>query len=126
MNLTEFNRKNVSANIRVKQGKPKVYLTKQGYVIVNLNACKVMGLKAGDLVAITQDVDAPENWYIHKSENGFALCEQGNRGLRFMRKSLVKAIVQDCFGWDADETYTFRLAPPTEVDDKMFYGMIIC
>jgi hypothetical protein len=107
-------------------GIAKISFTKAGTVYVNRYGVIATGFKPGDKVALSQDEDNPENWYIHLDKDGFELRENSKKDNLLLNHSDLIRTFKSCFDLDFKVTTTCNLATiPEEVDGVNYFGILI-
>jgi hypothetical protein len=109
---------------------PRVSFTKAGIIQFNKQACELIGLKAGDKVTLSQDDDAPQNWYFFKDkQHGFELrAAYKDAGCIFNHKELVLAFLGS-WGKDPKISHKIKVAgQPTlikgDTAKTQYWGLI--
>ena len=135
MKLKEFNENTLPKQWGKAEQRPKISFAKSGNISFNRAATRLMGVVPGSKIAIGQDEDAPENWYVYESPKGYQLRGKSdwekNGALCFshqlLRKDFYKANeFTDSDNEIIDETKTFTLCnEPIKVKgDKTIYFLI--
>ncbi len=108
-------------------GKASVGFNKAGTINLNEKACERLELKTGDKIAIAQDEESPENWYIFKHEEGFDVrATSDKKGFVFNHSSLCKEIFK-FFELSTDKSHRFLLAEEetkNEDDTTIYWGLL--
>ena len=128
MKLTQYSAKTFPKTSDYKDSAAKIKFTKAGYIAFNHPLCALAGLKIGDTVCVAQDEDQPENWYIYKHPDGYALKPHSNkkqRDLVFAYRALIKEVFS-CFEFPLDKGQYFEIdaTPVTLKGDKTIYWKI--
>lgn len=87
----------------------RLTFVKNGVLNINAVAAEIMKLKAGDKIALSQDERKPENWYIHKSPNGFQVRDSN----KWQKKAGCAGLMEiycEAFEKKADKNISFTIA----------------
>lgn len=110
---------------------PRITFATKGCIRLNPSAVKLMGLKHGDKITMSQDEEATENFYLFKDqEHGFEVrTASDKKSLIFNHSSLVGAFLE-AVGRDSSITQRFLLAgtPTVMAGDKaktQYWGILI-
>lgn len=109
----------------------KVAFGKSGTISFNAPACGLMGLNPGDKISLSQDEEAPENWYLFKDKNhGFEVRGgYDGKGCVFNHRTMVETFLE-AIGKPTNETISFLIAgqPTTLKGDKsgtQYWGILV-
>ncbi len=125
MKLKIFTKENTG---HVRSSKPGINLNTAGSFTLNKSAAEIMQLKVGDAVAIAQDEDDEDNWYVFKckSDEGFIVrpCNGKNidGGLSFNSSFIMRKILKAA-GINHHTSMLISIEP--NVDGKIKYYPII-
>lgn len=130
MKLKTFHKENTV--VSGKGSLPTIsFCVKTGVIKISARAVADMGLKTGQVIAISQDEDSPNDWYLHDEEKGFALLIKGNSkrskiaSLGFSSKDICRKIL-DCTEFKLDHDKTIQMNLDTEAtkhQDRYLYAI---
>lgn len=96
-----------------------------GIIRLNRKMVDLCQFKNGDLVAISQDENKPENWYLHRDNRGFALSADKSgkkKSMTFFSKDLVSRILEITHFRNEACTIGMNMSPePIEIDGVDYY-----
>lgn len=125
MNLTIFNAETTPKSQFGRSSAPSISFSKGGGIAVGRSACGLIGLHEGDKVALGQDPDNPEDWYLFKSKDGFDLrTPSTGYGLMFQNSGLRRMVIES-LGLPVDQGHRFLIAGQPTVIDKVKYFAIL-
>lgn len=75
---------------------------------INKIAAQLLGIKAGDSIAVCQDEEEPGNWYIYKSAEGFNVAQSNEHQFK-VSTQLFKQSWCECFELSIEENYKFTI-----------------
>lgn len=123
MNLNKFNKENMAG---LRTGECCIRFNKAGACTISQAAVIELGLQSGDKIAIFQDQDTPEDWYMMVGDaGGFPLRDTGkdSKALAFNSAIMAKTIM-DAFGMVDNKSVSFKLATePTHVETQAWGGV---
>jgi hypothetical protein len=106
----------------------KISFCKSGLIQLNKAACTNLALSPGDKIAIAQDEDDPNNWYLFKHKEGFELRGKDFErigSLTFNHKILIQTFL-DAFELPLDQTYSFLISGESTVIEKTYcWGILV-
>ncbi len=120
MKFTKFDKSNMS---NVRTGEAIIRFATKGANSISKTAAEGIGLTEKDKVAILQDNDNPEDWYLIKDkENGFPLREYSNGQFCFNCSAMARAIIK---AFDLDTTsVSFKIQTDGQKCDDIKGGQI--
>jgi len=124
MKLIKFDTTNCAATTR--KGENAITMRRSGVISLNGGTIELTKLKAGDAIAILQDEENPEDWYITKDPDGFTLRNGGkaSKCLNANNASFVNKML-DALGIHTEAGVRFQLAPqPTKEGNMILHGII--
>lgn len=124
MKLKTFNIQNTM--VGTKNAYPFLSLClKSGLIKLSHRLVQEMQCKEGDKIALSQDQEKPDNWYIHREENGFELKSKGKSNvdaLGFSSKDLCRRILERTEFRENAITVIMNVdTNPLEVEDLVLY-----
>jgi hypothetical protein len=124
MKLIKFDKTNCAATTR--KGENAITVRRCGTISLNIGCLRLTKLKAGDSIAILQDEQNPEDWYIAKDPDGFTL-RNGSKASKCLianNSSFVNKML-DALGIHTESGVRFQLAPqPTKEGNMILHGII--
>ena len=124
MKLIKFDKTNCAATAR--KGENAITMRRSGVISINGGSIQLTKLKAGDAIAILQDEDNPEDWYLTKDDDGFLLRDGGkaSKTLNANNSAFVNKMF-DALGIHTEAGVRFQLAPqPTKEGKMILHGII--
>lgn len=96
MKLKTYNSENLPVS---SKSKPTMYINqKSGVFHFNANACERLKLKAGESIEFHQDEENNKDWFISKSNSGFAVRNKDkssdSMGVTFNNTTLAKLLFE--------------------------------
>ena len=105
MKLLQFNKTNMGGRI----GDPNIRFNRKGAITISKAAAEGIGLDDQCAVAIFQDEEAPEDWYLAKvKDGGFALRGSESGSLIFNSAAMAKTVL-DALGHDEQQCVIFPI-----------------
>lgn len=121
MKLITFDATNT---LNYRRGEATIRFNKKGPNSISTEACKNLGLKDGDCIAIHQDDENPSDWYISADSNGFKLRLQSaqSKGLYFNSAAIANTIL-DALGVE-EISKVFKMGEIVTVKKVNYYTII--
>jgi hypothetical protein len=99
-----------------------------GTITLNSAARTLTGYKHGDTVALFNDEESPEDWYIGKDQNGFVLKAKDEQldssMLQFRCTALTQTLVES-LKLPAANSYSILMAgQPTKIAKNVYWGIL--
>lgn len=110
----------------VRNGESIIHFNRKGANTISNTAIAEIGFEEGDRIAIVQDEDNPEDWYLTEEAKGFLLrkANKHSRALMFNNAHISNLII-DASGIDA-ATASFKLITKPVMNGKLkLYPIII-
>jgi hypothetical protein len=121
MNLLTFDTENM---VSTRKGDALISFSRAGLNTISKAGAERTKYEGGDMVAIHQDKDNPEDWYISLSEAGFPLRDDKGEGrLNFNSKTMADTIL-DALEINEDRASFFIAGQPTEIDEVNYWAIL--
>lgn len=127
MKLTVFDSTTLpQGTFGTRSGAPSVTFQNKGAIRLNAAAADLIGVKAGDKIAIAQDEENPADWYVFAHPEGYELRLFSDKKSLGFNNTPLKNTFYECFSIDA-ETKGVRLllaGQPTKVGKDTYWGLL--
>lgn len=111
-------------NTRSRHSEPFLTFGKNGAVTISQEAAKILELKNGDSIVISQDEEGPKDWYIAKGCDDIIVRDKGSGSLLFNSASIGIELKKST-GLNINKSVRFRMAnEPTLQDGVKWYALI--
>jgi hypothetical protein len=117
MQLKKYDSLNAFAT---RKGISTISFSEAGGISISGEACEKIGLSAGDRVSLFQDETKPEDWYLAKDKDGFALRQSSSKakGCSFNSAAICEKVLESV-SWKEKKSPVFRLVTEATTVNKM-------
>lgn len=121
MNLTTFDASNM---VTQRKGDATIFIARSTACTLSKAAVAATGYGGGDLIALHQDNDNPEDWYISLAEQGFELRAKDPSGSLAFNNAAMANTFLDALGIE-EKSASFLIAGTPEIEDEVSYWAIL-
>lgn len=121
MKLVTFDTTNM---VSQRKGDACISISRQGFNSISKNAVERTGFAEGDKIALHQDQENPEDWYMSLGEDGFSLkASKDGGGLSFNSAAMSNAFL-DALQIEENRVAFFIAGEPTTIDEVDFWAIL--
>jgi hypothetical protein len=121
MNLTTFDAENV---VSTRRGDAVISFSRKSVNRISKKAAELTGYEPGDTIALHQDVEHPEDWYVSLCESGFELRDDKGSGPLLFNSTGISNMILDALEINEDAV-SFKLSETATVIEEVNYWLLI-